>query len=80
MAIAGVKTETDQSGHFTSVTIDVQKHKEVLPVLQKTGLLEKTYFERDCEEGITIEEAREHTHQFIKNLPWKSNPAHQSKR
>jgi hypothetical protein len=72
MAVAGIKTETDKSGHLTSITIDVQQHKEVLPLLQEMGLLEMTPFEKECAEAITVEEAREHTHQFIRNLPWKA--------
>ncbi len=69
--IAGVKTQKDSRGNVTHVTINVKKHKEAVPVLQNLGLMEKTQFEKDCEGAITIEEARAHTHAFIKSLPWK---------
>ena len=69
--IAGIKTEKDQSGHVTSVTIDVKKHKEIVPVLQQMGLLEKTQLEKDCEEGMSVEEFSERIKTHIDGLPWK---------
>lgn len=69
--IAGVKMQKDARGNVTHITIDVKKHKEAVPVLRELGLIEKTQFEKDCEGAITIEEARAHTHAFIKSFPWK---------
>jgi hypothetical protein len=69
--IAGVTTKKDAGGNITHVTINVKKHKQAIPVLKEMGLMEKTRFEKECEDAITIEEARSHTHEFIRNLPWK---------
>jgi hypothetical protein len=71
--VEGVITTRDANGKLASVTIDANKHKKAIAALQEMGLLEKTDLREEFESGnfITIEEAREHTHEFIKNLPWQ---------
>lgn len=64
----GITTLKNDEGEITHVTIDVQKHKEALPLLKQLGLLEKTQFEIDCENGTSIEESRKRIHAKIDNL------------
>ncbi len=69
--IAGVTTQKDAKGNITHVTINVKKHKEAVPVLQTMGLMEKTKFDMDWENAMTVEEARAASHQHIRTL-WKN--------
>ena len=55
--IAGITTQKDVKGNITHVTINVKKHKEALPVLQELGLIEKSQFDIDFENGISIDDA-----------------------
>jgi hypothetical protein len=69
--IAGVATQKNTKGEITHLTIDVKKHKEfVAPMLAQLSVKEKTKFEKDWERGISIEEARKNTHDFIRKM-WK---------
>jgi hypothetical protein len=69
--IAGVATQKNTKGEITHVTIDVKKHKEfVEPMLAQLGVKEKTKFEKDWERGISIEEARKRSLNFIDKM-WK---------
>jgi hypothetical protein len=67
-AIAGVTTKKNVKGQLTHVTVDVRKHKEVIPMFNEIGLLPKTDFQIRCEQGVSIEEAREQSHKFIAEL------------
>lgn len=71
--IAGVTTQKDTKGNLTHVTINLKKHKAVLPLLEQMGVIEKSELQKMMDSGkwFTIEEARAHTHEFIKKLPWK---------
>lgn len=69
--ISGVTTKKDEKGNITHIIINVKKHKQAVPLLKEMGLMEKSQFEKECEDAITIEEARKHTHDFIRDLPWK---------
>ncbi|MCZ2225052.1 MAG: hypothetical protein LC122_15625 [Chitinophagales bacterium] len=68
--IAGVKTTKNARGKLTHVTIDVRKHPQAIGTLKEMGLLNKSQFEKECEEAISLEEARTLA---IKNLReiWK---------
>jgi hypothetical protein len=69
--IAGVDTQKNTKGEITHLTIDVKKHKEfVVPMLAQLGVKEKTKFEKDWERGISIEEARKRSLNFIDKM-WK---------
>jgi len=69
--IAGVTTKKNIKGEITHVTINIQKHKKTItPVLLQMGVIEKTQFQKDCESGYTIEEARAMSHKHIEQL-WK---------
>jgi hypothetical protein len=69
--IAGVATKKNTKGEITHITIDVKKHKEfVAPMLAQLGVKEKSKFEKDWERGISIEEARKRSLQFIDKM-WK---------
>ena len=69
--IAGVTTKKDAGGNITHVTINVKKHKQAIPVLKEMGLMEKTRFEKECEDAITLEEFRDSMKNFITEL-WKT--------
>ncbi len=67
--IAGVATQKNTKGEITHITIDVKKHKEfVAPMLAQLGVKEKTKFEKDWERGISIEEARKRSLNFIDKM------------
>lgn len=69
--IAGITTKKDTKGNITHVTINVKKHKHAVPVLKEMGLLEKSEFEKECEEAITLEEFRDSMKKYIAEL-WKT--------
>ncbi len=69
--IAGIKTQKNTRGEITHVTINLKKHQKVVPMLKELGVVSKTQFEKDCEDALTIEEARIRIKKFVKNLPWK---------
>jgi hypothetical protein len=69
--IAGVVSQKDTKGNITHVTINLKKHRAAVPTLKELGLIEKTQFEIDCENGIPLEEARRRLHEHIDSLPWK---------
>ncbi len=69
--IAGITTKKNEQGKITHVTINVQKHsKEITPLLQQLGVIEKTQFQMECEKGYTIEQGRARSHKHIDDL-WK---------
>lgn len=69
--VAGIATLENAKGEITHVTIDVKKHREVMtPILYQLGIIEESKFMKDFENGLTIEEARKSSHEFIKEL-WK---------
>jgi hypothetical protein len=67
-AIAGVTTKKNLQGKLTHITVDVRKHKQVIPMFKEIGLISKTDFQIRCEQGVSIEEARKQTHSFIDEL------------
>lgn len=69
--IAGIATQKNSKGELTHLTINVKKHKEmVAPLMMQLCPTEKTQFEKDWERGITIEEVRKKSHEFIRKM-WK---------
>jgi selenocysteine-specific translation elongation factor len=69
--VVGITTQKDTEGKITHVTIDVQRHKEkITPMLYELGVMEKTAFQIECENGITPEELREHLLTTVRSL-WK---------
>lgn len=69
--IAGVATQKNTKGEITHLTIDVKKHKDIVaPLLEQLGEKVKTKFDEDWERGITLEEARKNSHDFIRKM-WK---------
>lgn len=71
--IAGVTTQKDTKGNLTHVTINLKKHKEVLPMLQQMGVIEKSELQKmlDSDKWISVEESRKRTLEKIEKLPWK---------
>ena len=69
--IAGVATQKNTKGEITHLTIDVKKHKDIVaPLLEQLGMKIKSKFEEDWERGISLEEARKNSHDFIRKM-WK---------
>lgn len=71
-AIAGIKTKKDLKGKVTHITIDVKRHKEIIPTLNQMGLMPKTKFQKECEGAISIEEFRANVHKKLAIL-WKKH-------
>ncbi len=69
--IAGVATQKNTKGEITHLTIDVKKHKDIVaPLLEQLGAKANSKFEEDWKRGITLEEARKNSHDFIRKM-WK---------
>ena len=58
-AIEGIKTKKNTRGELTHVTVAVRKHKEVIPIFNEIGLLPKTTFQIERQNGITVNELKE---------------------
>ena len=69
--IAGIATQKNTRGEITHVTFNIKKHQQVTPLLKELGIVSKTKFERECEEGITLDELDNRLTKHIKKLPWK---------
>ncbi len=69
--IDGISTIKNAKGEITHVTIDIQKHQELIPLLQKMGALERPDFEKECERALSVEESLQRSLNFIDTLPWK---------
>jgi hypothetical protein len=69
--IAGVTTKKNTKGQITHVTVDVRKHKGLMPMFNEMGLLPKTAFQKECEDAISIEEFRTPVHKKLKTL-WQN--------
>jgi hypothetical protein len=67
-AVAGVTTKKNTLGQITHVTVDVRKHKEVMPMFNEMGLVPKTTFQKECEDAISVEEFRTRVHKKLKTL------------
>lgn len=61
--IAGIATKKNTKGEITHVTINVEKHREVItPMLYELGVIVKTKFQKECESAITLEDFRKKMH------------------
>lgn len=69
--IAGIATTKNTRGEITHVTFNLKKHPQVMPFLIEIGVISKTSFENECENALSVEEARAQTIEFVKFLPWK---------
>jgi hypothetical protein len=70
-AIAGIKTTKNTKGQITHITVDVRKHKKVIPIFNEIGLMPKTKFQEKCEKGTPLEEARQELLAHVRSFPWK---------
>jgi hypothetical protein len=66
--VAGVTTKKNIKGDVTHVTINVKKHKEMIPLFKEMGIIQKTSFQKECEDAISIEEFRVRVHSKLKDL------------
>lgn len=64
--IAGVTITEDAIGNPSQIIIDLNAHPEAIPVLKNLGLLPKTQFDIDFENGHSVEEFRQALHTAIK--------------
>ena len=75
--IAGVKATKNAKGKNISVTIDLTKRKDAIPLFTEIGLLEKTDAQKRIEsnEYMNIEDARRQTLTHIKQSweKWKES-------
>jgi hypothetical protein len=70
MQIIGIEIEKDQQGEDAFIRIDLKKYKKQLqPFLEEVGLIESD-FEKEWEEGLTLEEAKEKSIEKIRSW-WK---------
>ena len=58
-AIAGVTTKKNAKGQLTHVTVNVKKHTAVIPMFKELGLLSKTTFQKERENGITVNQLKD---------------------
>ena len=70
-ATAGIKTIKNLKGQITHITVDVRKHKNVIPMFTDAGILPKTKFQLECERGTPLEEARQELLAYVRSFPWK---------
>jgi hypothetical protein len=70
-AIAGVTTKKNAQGKITHETVDVRKHKEVIPMFNEIGLMPRTMFQLQCEKGTPLEEAMQELLAHVRSFPWK---------
>jgi hypothetical protein len=68
--IAGVATQKNAKGEITHVTIDLKKHKKAIPALNELGLIEKSKFDEEFEQGIGLEELRDGLKTYVRKI-WK---------
>jgi hypothetical protein len=68
--IEGISTRKNEQGEITHVTIDIQKHKEIIPMLEQMGVIEKSTFQKEFDESFSLEEARNILFERIENK-WK---------
>jgi hypothetical protein len=70
-SIAGVTTKKNAREQITHVTVDVRKHKEVIPMFNEIGLMPKTKFQEQCEKGTLADVARQELIAHVRSFPWK---------
>lgn len=72
--IAGITTTKDAKGKLASITINLKKHPQAVPVLQGVGLLEKSSLRQEVEANpenfMTVDEAREKSLENVRAI-WK---------
>jgi hypothetical protein len=64
--VPGIQTTHDAAGEPTQITINLKEHPEVIQPLKALGLLPKTQFDIEFEEGHTVDEFRQALHTAIK--------------
>jgi hypothetical protein len=69
-AIAEVTTKKNARGQITHVTVDIRKHKEVIPMFNEIGLMPKTKFQEQCEKGTPADVARQELLRHVRSFPW----------
>jgi len=69
----GIETILNKKGEITHITIDVKKHKEIIPLLTEKGFIEEDNFDREWKNpsNMTLEEAKRRALSYIDSLPWK---------
>jgi hypothetical protein len=69
--VAGIQFENDSKGNHRYVRIDLRKHAEVIPFLEKIGAIEEEdEFEKEWKEGISGKELKKRVKAHINTLPW----------
>jgi hypothetical protein len=68
--ITGIRTKRDAEGRITEITINTKKHPQAIELLQNAGLVEKSGFQQDLEDGLSVEQARQSTLTKIRSWKW----------
>jgi hypothetical protein len=67
--IEGIETQTNSKGEITHLTIDVEKHKDIVaPILEQLALSEKEQFDTKWKSGISPEQLKGNLHKRIEKL------------
>jgi hypothetical protein len=69
VSIDGIDTKINNKGEITHLTIDVEKHKNIVaPLLERLALSEKEQFDEKWKNGISPEQLKENLHKRIEKL------------
>lgn len=67
--IDGVLTQINSKGEITHLTIDVEKHRNILaPLLDELKMSERIEFEAKWKKGISPDQMKENLHKRIEKL------------
>lgn len=69
----GIETKLNKKGEITHITIDVKKHKDIIPLLTEKGFIEEDDFDKEWKNptNMTLEEAKRRMLENIEKFPWK---------
>jgi len=69
MQVSGIEIEKNKKGEDAFIRIDLKKYgKQLQPFLEEIGLIDND-FEKEWENGLTLEEAKRRSIEKIRN--WK---------
>ncbi len=67
--VAGIQIEKDSKGRPAYVRINIKKHPEFIPQLEKVGAIPQDEFEKEWNNGITGSELVKRIHARIDKWP-----------
>jgi hypothetical protein len=69
-SLASINAKEKSQRKATLANVNLRMDKHVIPMFKETNPIQKTDFQIRCEQGVSIEDARKQTHDFIEEL-WK---------